>query len=788
MASLLQSAVKLDDQLHGDDDEYEHTEASLESLRKEKAPPLPDTQDRKRFVGCLASVLAFLSNQPWCTPRQLDVYERLLKDAAELLQLEATQSKCFLPMLRDRSIKIEPLPRGCDHSMVIRHIPFLESFLTELTCGAGLRCLCLLLTQHLLSSKNGYDARTRHALRVLGVVVLFHDNPDGRPERQFEALEQGIAWKLILLSNPNPQQVHHNDPQQHRSSLSNPTPTRNRIVRGLKIGGTAVAAGTLFAISGGIAAPAIVSALAGTALASVAALSTTAAATAVFGVTGGSLVAYKMQRRTVGLTEFDFVRHTETYELVTTICLSGWLEQEWDFERPWGVKTDIDDPVERLERFYQIVRPCHVRKAKKIVQAFRDNEVLLYAELWKTYGADPNNMYPLGPRPALSPDDQESLDGIFQELQLGSTDETPPPQQTPLERLQKLDEIAKSFDSSHSNESEDDDPTSPNDGSDQNNTDSTTKPPKHLKTVWDYQNRYGGELYTVRWESKLLLELCDSVVDLAADLVTGATTQILRHTALATLVAAVALPVALTSAANMIDGTWTLVVERADAAGKELAQSLLYSSAGHRPVALVGFSFGARVIYTCLKELARYQQQWEEFHQKTSVSEQVKRRMRRRRNSDGEDESAAFESMREPASIVGDVSSHQWLFSLFSDVLWTTQAILMGLPNHLSLTSWEAIRGVVAGRLVNCFSQKDLILSLMFQIKKFGGLKPGMFNSFSFWFSNLVCCSLRHYSSRFAWRRERGRNGPGFRTPGLLLRHRRYPTASPPRQPVPLWN
>lgn len=50
----------------------------------------------------------------------------------------------------------------------------------------------------------------------------------------------------------------------------------------------------------------------------------------------------------------------------------------------------------------------------------------------------------------------------------------------------------------------------------------------------------------------------------------------------------------------------------------------------------------------------------------------------------------------------------------------------MGLPNHLSLSSWKACRRVVAGRLVNCYSRKDLILSLMYQIKKFG-LKPGTF-------------------------------------------------------------
>jgi len=38
-------------------------------------------------------------------------------------------------------------------------------------------------------------------------------------------------------------------------------------------------------------------------------------------------------------------------------------------------------------------------------------------------------------------------------------------------------------------------------------------PPKHLLTVWDWQAIYGGELYTVRWESELLMELSDSVTD-----------------------------------------------------------------------------------------------------------------------------------------------------------------------------------------------------------------------------------------------------------------------------------
>ena len=226
------------------------------------------------------------------------------------------------------------------------------------------------------------------------------------------------------------------------------------------------------------------------------------------------------------------------------------------------------------------------------------------------------------------------------------------------------------------------------------------QPPKHLATVWDYRTTYGGELYTVRWESILLKTICDCVMDLAMDVVSGATRQILKATILSTLLAAVVLPSYLLNVANMIDGDWTLAVERADEAGKELARILLFSRAGQRPVTLVGFSFGARVIYSCLKELAKLQEEWEDY-------QELKARVEKWNASD-ENHFAKlaqkFNGLREPSSVVED-------------------AIIMGLPNHLSLPSWKACRQIVAGRLVNCFSTKDLILSLMFQAKRFS---PGV--------------------------------------------------------------
>ena len=165
-------------------------------------------------------------------------------------------------------------------------------------------------------------------------------------------------------------------------------------------------------------------------------------------------------------------------------------------------------------------------------------------------------------------------------------------------------------------------------------------------------------------------------------------------------------------------------VERADEAGIELAKSLLDSQAGHRPVTLLGFSMGARAVYSCLKELARHQEKWEDQKDRRKEEEEMATaaaadpssstsgdgdmkgpsKSNNKKSSRGSEEERVY--LREPASIVEDV-------------------ILMGLPNHVSLPSWFAARRIVSGRLVNCYSTKDLILSVLFQYKRLTGvLRP----------------------------------------------------------------
>lgn len=80
--------------------------------------------------------------------------------------------------------------------------------------------------------------------------------------------------------------------------------------------------------------------------------------------------------------------------------------------------------------------------------------------------------------------------------------------------------------------------------------------------------------------------------------------QLLGSTILITLMASLQLPIVLTKLSYLIDNPWSSSQARADLAGLILADSLIDRNLGVRPVTLVGFSLGSRVIFECLKELA----------------------------------------------------------------------------------------------------------------------------------------------------------------------------------------
>uniref|UniRef100_A0A1I8BN56 DUF726 domain-containing protein n=1 Tax=Meloidogyne hapla TaxID=6305 RepID=A0A1I8BN56_MELHA len=120
----------------------------------------------------------------------------------------------------------------------------------------------------------------------------------------------------------------------------------------------------------------------------------------------------------------------------------------------------------------------------------------------------------------------------------------------------------------------------------------------HWRHLW-----MSKEQYTLRWESKYLEELGKSIEYFLSFVVSYAVQRSLMETVLAGLVSAIAWPLILLGSSSIIDNPWNICTKRAAEAGEHLAEVLLTRSHGRRPITLIGFSLGARVIYHCLMEM-----------------------------------------------------------------------------------------------------------------------------------------------------------------------------------------
>ncbi|KAK4411581.1 Transmembrane and coiled-coil domain-containing protein 4 [Sesamum angolense] len=180
------------------------------------------------------------------------------------------------------------------------------------------------------------------------------------------------------------------------------------------------------------------------------------------------------------------------------------------------------------------------------------------------------------------------------------------------------------------------------------------------------------ERYALQWESQHLIAVSTAIQDwLTSSIAREVMKRGAMMTVLGTLTAALVWPATLLSLTDFIDSKWTIAIDRSDKAGKLLAEALLKGLQGHRPVTLVGFSLGARVIFRCLQILA--------------------------------------ESEANAAGIVERV-------------------VLLGAPVAIKDENWEATRKVVAGRYVNAYSTKDWMLGIAFRAslltKGLAGIQP----------------------------------------------------------------
>lgn len=181
---------------------------------------------------------------------------------------------------------------------------------------------------------------------------------------------------------------------------------------------------------------------------------------------------------------------------------------------------------------------------------------------------------------------------------------------------------------------------------------------------------HSREQYCLAWEAKYLMELGNALETILSGLANMVAQEALKYTVLSGIVAALTWPASLLSVANVIDNPWGVCLHRSAEVGKHLAHILLSRQQGQRPVTLIGFSLGARVIYFCLQEMAQE---------------------------------------KDCQGIIEDV-------------------VLLGAPVEGDPKHWEPFRKVVSGRIVNGYSRGDWLLRFVYRTSsvqlRVAGLQP----------------------------------------------------------------
>lgn len=179
--------------------------------------------------------------------------------------------------------------------------------------------------------------------------------------------------------------------------------------------------------------------------------------------------------------------------------------------------------------------------------------------------------------------------------------------------------------------------------------------PEDITRPWRCLSPRSSSLYALRFDPAALLDIGESLDTLLESYGWQYVQyEIVTRTVLATLYLAL-WPLVLVKAARVIDNPYSVARNRAEKAGRVLADALCNRVQGERPVNLVGFGLGARVVYYAMKELFQ----------------------------------------RDAFGIVQDV-------------------YLLGAPVHSdNKLDWSMLRAMAGGRVVNGYSGSDWVLGFL---------------------------------------------------------------------------
>lgn len=128
-------------------------------------------------------------------------------------------------------------------------------------------------------------------------------------------------------------------------------------------------------------------------------------------------------------------------------------------------------------------------------------------------------------------------------------------------------------------------------------------------TLWGGLQPGDSQRFSLVWESAELIKLSTEMRDMLASIAGQQAARWAATTFVASATVALSalfLPTLVVSAFGSVDGIWAIVLDRAQKSGVLLAHVLMSCCHGGRPVTLVGYSMGARLVYYCLQELAAY--------------------------------------------------------------------------------------------------------------------------------------------------------------------------------------
>ncbi|KIP03909.1 hypothetical protein PHLGIDRAFT_129851 [Phlebiopsis gigantea 11061_1 CR5-6] len=179
-----------------------------------------------------------------------------------------------------------------------------------------------------------------------------------------------------------------------------------------------------------------------------------------------------------------------------------------------------------------------------------------------------------------------------------------------------------------------------------------------------------GDVFSVLWEPEMIRETGSALKILTGEVLTQIGQTVLQTTVMAALMSALQWPIILTKLGYLIDNPWSNALDRAKSAGRVLADVLIHRQLGVRPITLIGFSLGSRVIFYALLELAR-----------------------------------------------------QKAFGIVQDVF------VLGTTVTAPTKTWLQARSVVSGRFVNGYARNDWVLNYLFRATSGGlntvaGLRP----------------------------------------------------------------